>query len=87
MLPLQFRQASSSIESWTGSQNPSLAGWCNRAAADLKRDLLSEAAFCGVEEYHIRALRLGPAGQLPYSGGASGSLATIDDGSTRAVQL
>jgi hypothetical protein len=25
----------------------------------------------------------GPAGQFPYSGSASGGLATIDDGSTR----
>ena len=28
------------------------------------------------------ALRNGPAGQFPYSGSASGGLATIDDGST-----
>jgi hypothetical protein len=69
---------------WTGSQDASPAGW---SSADFKRDLLSGAVFCGaVEEFHIRALRLGPASQLPYSESASGRLATFlvtfDDRST-----
>jgi len=83
-LPLQLRQASSSIEIGTASQNTSPTVWVDRAGSDLKRDLLIEVAFCGgVEECHIRALQLGPTGQLPYLGSASGRLATIDDGSTR----
>jgi hypothetical protein len=47
----------------------------------LKRNLLSEAAFRGVEECRVCALRNGPADELPYSGSASGRLTTIDDGS------
>ena len=81
-MPLQFREASPGIEIWAGSQDAGPAGWVDQAGADVKGDLLIEAAFCGVEDGHIRALRNDPAGQFPYSGSPSGSLTTIDDGST-----
>ena len=48
----------------------------------MERNLLIEAAFSGVEEYPIRALRLSPTGHLRWSGTGSGGLATIDDGRT-----
>jgi hypothetical protein len=56
------------------------AGLANRTLT--LRDLLIEAAFSGGEEYHIRALRLGPKVHLPCSGIGSDGLATVDDGRT-----
>ena len=86
-LPLQFRQASSRIEIWTGSQNSSLAGWVDRAGADTERSLLIEDRFSGVEECHIRGLLLDPSGHPRCSRSGSGSLTTIDDGSTGSLEL
>jgi hypothetical protein len=68
-LPLQFRSTS--------------PGWVDQKGADVQRNLLIEGAFSGVEECPLHALQFGPSGQLSYSGSAPGSLATIDDGSTR----
>ena len=59
-LLLQFHQASSSLEIWTGSQDTSHAGWVDQAGADIERDLLIEDGFFGVEECPIRALRTRP---------------------------
>jgi hypothetical protein len=81
-----MRFSVATVEIWTGSQNTSVAGWVDPAGANVKRDLLIEAAFCGVEESHIRAFRLGPVGPCGCPGNASGSLATLDDGSTRLEQ-
>src|SRR5262249_1843621 len=81
-LPLQLRETSPCIEIWTESQNTSLAGRVDQQNADVERDLLIEAAFSGVEEYRIRALRLSPTGHLRWPGTGSGGLATIDDGMT-----
>ena len=47
-LPLQFREASPGAEIWTGSQNTSQASWVDQGDADVKGNLLIEAAFCGV---------------------------------------
>src|SRR5215470_15211785 len=81
-LPLQFRQASSSIEIGTGSQNTSPASWIDQQGADLERDLLIEASSCLVEQSPVSALRLGPPDYPCCSGSRSGRLATIDDGRT-----
>ena len=81
-MPLQFREASPSVEIWTGSQNTSAAGWIDQSGIDPKRNLLVEAVFCGIEGCPIRAVRLGLVGQCGCPGKASGSLATFDDGST-----
>ena len=54
----------------------------NEIVANVKRDLLLEDDFSGVEEGPIRVLRLGAVGQCSCSGNASGGLATFDDGST-----
>jgi len=45
-----FVRASPGAEIWTGSQNTSQAGWVDQADADVKGNLLIEAAFYGVEE-------------------------------------
>jgi hypothetical protein len=45
-------------------------------------NLLIEAAFYGVQECLVGAIRNGTAGQFPCSGNPSGGLATVDDGST-----
>jgi hypothetical protein len=81
-LPLQFRQASSGIEIWTGSQNSRVAGWIDQPSTDIERNLLIEDGFSGVKECPIRALRPGHIGQLDGPGNASGSLATFDGGNT-----
>jgi hypothetical protein len=81
-LPLQFREASPCIEIWTGSQNAILAGRVDEQSADFERDLLLEAVFSEVEEYHIRALRVGPTGHLRCWEIGSGRLTTIGDGRT-----
>ena len=81
-MPLQFREASPCIEIWTGSQNAILAGRVDKQSADIKRDLLFEAAFSEVEEYHVRALRVDPTGHLRCWGIGSGCLTTIGDGRT-----
>ena len=81
-LSLQFREASPGAEIWTGSQNTSQAGWVDQADADVKGNLLIEAAFYGVQECLVGAIRSGTAGQFPCSGNPSGGLATVDDGST-----
>jgi hypothetical protein len=82
-LPLQFRSTSPCLDIRTGSQNTSLPGWVDPKGADVQRNLLIEGAFSGVEECPLHALQFGPSGQLSYSASAPGSLATIDDGSTR----
>ena len=58
------------------------AGGIDKKAADLKRELLVEEGFSGVEECPIRALQLGPAGQFGCSGNVSNGTATYDDGRT-----
>jgi hypothetical protein len=78
----QLREASPSAEIWTGSQNTSQAGWVDQAGADVKRNLLIEAAFYGVQECLAGAIRNGTAGQFPCSGNPFASLAIVDDGRT-----
>jgi hypothetical protein len=58
-LPLQFREASSRIEIWTGSQDASPTGWPDPQAADFERSLLIETAFWVVEQCPIHAVLLG----------------------------
>jgi hypothetical protein len=53
------------------------------SAADVKRTLLVEKGFSGVEECYICSLRLSSVGQFGCQGNVSGGLATFDDGSTR----
>jgi hypothetical protein len=60
----------------------SIAGWVSQAPANLKRDLLIEDGFSGVQRMSYRALRLGHIDQFGCPGNTSGSLATFDDGST-----
>ena len=79
-LPLQFREASSRIEIWTGSQDASPTGWPDPQAADFERSLLMETAFWVVEQCPIHALLLGSAGHPYHSRSGSGRLATLDDG-------
>ena len=81
-MPLQFREAPSGIEIWTRSQDPSYASWSDPTTTDVKGNLLFEDGFSGVEQYPIRALRLGPVRQRRCLANASGGLATLDDGST-----
>jgi hypothetical protein len=86
-LPLQFCEAPSSIEIWTGSQNTSAAGWVDQSGIDPKRNLLIEAAFSGIEGCPIGAVRLGLVCQSSGLADGSGSLATRDDGSTDCTNL
>jgi hypothetical protein len=58
-------KASPSIEIWTGSQNTSAAGWVDQSGIDPKRNFLIEAALCGIEGCHLRAVRNGSVGQFP----------------------
>ena len=81
-LPLQFREASSRIEIWTGNQDASPTGWPGPQAADFERSLLIETAFWVVEQCPIHALLLGSPGHPYHSRNGSGRLATLDDGST-----
>ena len=67
-LPLQFREAPSSIEIWTRSQDPSYASWSDPTTIDVKRSLLFEVAFCGIEGCYLRAVRLGPVCQRSLPG-------------------
>ena len=66
-MPLQFREASPGVEIWTGSQNTRVAGWVDQSGVDVKRNLLIEAAFCGIEGCHIRAVRNGSVGHFPWA--------------------
>ena len=84
-MPLQFREAPSSVEVWTGSQNTSAAGWVDQSGIDPKRNLLIEAGFCGIEECPIGAVRLGLVCQSSCLANGSGGLATLDDGSTQSI--
>jgi cold shock protein len=84
-LPLQFRQASPSVEIWTGNQDARAAGWVDQSDIDVKRNLLIKPVFYGIEGCPIRAVRLGLVGQCGCPGKASGSLATFDDGSAGKV--
>jgi len=68
--PLQFREASSRIEIWTGSQDASPTGWPDPQAADFERSLLLETAFWVVEQCPIHALLLGSAVTLTTRGAA-----------------
>src|SRR5437867_13344340 len=71
---------------WPGHQGTpkrsSHAGRVSQATANLKRDLLIEDGFSGVQQCPIRALRLGRIGQLGAPVNTPGGLATFDDGST-----
>ena len=71
-LPLQFRQAPSGLEIWAASQDTSAVDWVDQPTSEVKRNLLREGAFSGVEECPIRALRLGHGCQLDGSGNTSG---------------
>ena len=81
-LPLQFREAPSRIEIWTGNQDAGSTGWPDPQAADFERSLLIETAFWVVEQCPIHTLLLGSAGHPYHSRNGSGRLATLDDGST-----
>ena len=72
---------------WTGSQDAGYAGWPDPTTTDVKGNLLFEDGLSCVEECSIRALRLGPVRQGSFLANGSGSLATLDDGSTAEIRF